>query len=157
MVNKHVILSVLVWWIEEVWIRQGWVARDNRKELIHVAFAAAATIEPVSMISGCSAIVDTLPYGSALLEGSLAFMGDVEDPREMAPMNALVRHPKDPLPPWRNSLGWFQRCEDIVLSLSSTMPVISDSLSTLACPILWRPPGTLSLIWWRCLGASTYE
>ena len=45
-----------------------------------------------------SAIVDTLPYGSALLEESLAFIGNVADPQEMAPKRALVRHPKDPLP-----------------------------------------------------------
>ena len=28
---------------------------------------------------GCCVVVDTLPYGSALLEESLAFMGSVED------------------------------------------------------------------------------
>ena len=94
----------------------------------------------LSVVSGCSAIVDTLPYGSALLEESLAFMGDVEDPRDMTLRRALVGHPKDPLPPWRDSVGLFQRCDDIVLSLSSTTLVTSDSLSTLARPILWCPP-----------------
>ena len=107
-----------------------------------MAFAAAATIEPLSMVFGCSAIVDTLPYGSALLKDLLAFMRNVKDPREMAPRHVLVHHPKDPLPPWRDSSGLFQKCEDIILSLSSTTPVISDSLSVLARPILWRPPDT---------------
>ena len=94
------------------------------------------------MVFGCSAIVDTLPYGSALLEESLAFMGDVEDPREMIPRQALVRHPKDLLLLWRDFVGLFQRCKDIVLSLISTIPIISDSLFMLARPILWRPPNT---------------
>ena len=62
-------------WTEEAWIQLGWSAGDGRKELIPVAFAAAATIEPSSMVFGCSAMVDTLPYGSALLKESLTFMG----------------------------------------------------------------------------------
>jgi hypothetical protein len=69
-------------------------------------------------------------------------MGDVEDPRDMAPRRALVLHPKDPLPPWHDSSGLFQRCEDIVLSLSSTTPFILDGPSTLARPILWCLPDT---------------
>ena len=44
-----------------------------------MAFAAAATIAPISMAFGCGAIVDTLPHGSALLKEPLAFMGNVED------------------------------------------------------------------------------
>jgi hypothetical protein len=39
-------------WTEEAWIRPGWSAGDGRKELISVAFAAAATIEPLSMVFG---------------------------------------------------------------------------------------------------------
>ena len=105
-----------------------------------MAFAAAATIEPSSMVFGCSAMVDTLPYGSALLEESLAFMGDVKDPREMALKRALMHHPKDTLPPWRDSFGLFQRCKDIVLSLGSTTPFVPDGPSTLSRPILWNPP-----------------
>jgi hypothetical protein len=69
-------------------------------------------------------------------------MGDVEDPEEMALRRALVRHPKDPLPPWHDSSALFQRCEDIVLSLGSTIPFIPNGPSTLARPILWRPPDT---------------
>ena len=124
---------------KEAWIRPGWSAGDGRKELIPVAFVAAATIESLSMVFGCSAMVDILPYGSALLEESLAFMGDVKHPQEMAPKRALMRHPKDPLPPWRDSSGLFQRCEGIVLSLGSTTPFVPDGPSMLACPILWRP------------------
>ena len=52
---------------------------------IHIAFAAAATIATLSMVFGCGALVDTLPYGSALLEESLAFMSNVEDSEQMAP------------------------------------------------------------------------
>ena len=52
-------------WTEEAWIRPGWSVGDDRKELIHVAFAAAATIKPLPMVFWCRAIVDTLPYGSA--------------------------------------------------------------------------------------------
>ena len=48
-------------------------------KLIHVAFSAAATISPLSMVFGCSVVVDTLPHGSALLEESLVFMGSDED------------------------------------------------------------------------------
>ena len=60
----------------------------------------------------------------------------------MAPKGALVRHLKDPLPPWRDSAELFWRCEDIVHSLTPRTPVISDALSALAHPILWRPPNT---------------
>ena len=94
-------------WTEEVWIRPGWSAGDGRKELIHVAFGMAATIKPLSMVFGYSVIVDTLPYAAALSEESLVFMGDIDDPRYMAPRRALVRHPKDPLHPWRDSSGLF--------------------------------------------------
>jgi hypothetical protein len=69
-------------------------------------------------------------------------MGDVKDPREMAPRHTLIRHPQDPLPPWHDSSGLFQRCEDIVLSLDSTTPFILDGQSTLARPILWHPLNT---------------
>ena len=48
-------------------------------ELISVAFAAAATIVPLSMDFGCGALVDTLPYGFVLLEETLAFMSNAED------------------------------------------------------------------------------
>ena len=67
-------------------------------------------------------------------------MGSVEDQPEMTPNDALVRHPKDPLFPWCNSAKLLMRCEDIILSLGSTPPVIPDNPSTLAFPILWRPP-----------------
>ena len=127
-------------WTEEAWIRPGWSAGDGRKELIPVAFAAAATIAPLSMVFGCGAMVDTLPYGSALLEELLAFMGSTDDQRDMVPKGALVCHPKDPLPPWRDSAELFRRCEDIVHSLTPRTPVIPDVLSTLAHPILWQPP-----------------
>ena len=40
---------------------------------------AAATIAALSMVFGCGVFIDTLPYRSALLEKSLAFMGSVED------------------------------------------------------------------------------
>ena len=124
-------------WTEEAWIRPGWSAGDGRWELILVAFAAATTIAPLSMIFRCGVIVDTLPYGSALLEEALAFMGSIDNQRDIAPKGALVRHPKDSLPPWRDSAELFCRCENIVLSLSPRSP---DSPSALAPPILWRPP-----------------
>ena len=62
-------------WTEEAWIQPGWSAGDGCREFIPVAFAATTTITPLSMGFGCGPIVDTLPYGSALLEESLAFMG----------------------------------------------------------------------------------
>ena len=40
----------------------------------------AATIAPLSIVLGCGAIVDTLPWDSTLLEESLAFKESVEDP-----------------------------------------------------------------------------
>ena len=84
--------------------------------------------------------MDILPYGSALLEESLAFMGGMDDQRDMAPNNALVRHPKYPFPPWRDSAELFWRCKNIVLSLTSRIPVIPNVPSALAYSILWQPP-----------------
>ena len=37
-------------WTEEAWIRPGWSVGDGRREFIPVAFAAAATIAPLSMV-----------------------------------------------------------------------------------------------------------
>ena len=76
-------------------------------ELIPVAFTAAAIITPLSMVFGCGAIVDTLPYGSTLLEESLAFMRSTDNQRDMALKGTLVRHPKDLLPYWRDSAELF--------------------------------------------------
>ena len=53
-------------WTEEVWIRPGWSVGDGRRELINVAFVAAATITPLSMVFGRGTIMNTLPYASAL-------------------------------------------------------------------------------------------
>ena len=89
---------------------------------------------------GCGVFVNILSYGSALLEDSLAFMGSIAKQGDMAPNNVLVRHSKDPLPPWRNSANLFRRCEDIVLSLMPRTPIIPDTPSALAHSILWRPP-----------------
>ena len=74
---------------------------------------AAATIAALSMVFGCGVFIDTLPYRSALLEKSLAFMGSVEDQQEMAPQSALVCHPKDHLLPWRDSTKLLRRCETL--------------------------------------------
>jgi hypothetical protein len=52
----------------------------------------------LSMVFVCGAFVDVLPYGSTLLEESLAFMGSAEDEQEMVSQDTLVRHSKDPLP-----------------------------------------------------------
>ena len=92
------------------------------------------------MVFGCGALVDMLPYGFALLEESLAFIGNAEDPQKMAPKDALVRHPKDPLLPWRDSPELLRRCKDNIFSLVPTTPLLSDILSALAHPIVWRPP-----------------
>ena len=92
------------------------------------------------MVFGCGAIVNTLPHDSALLEESLTFMGSTDDQRDMVPKNALVRHPKDPLPLWRDSAELFWKCENIILSLTPRTPVIPNAPSALAHPILWRPP-----------------
>ena len=66
-------------WIEEAWIRLSWLAGDGRMELIFVAFAATATIAPLSMVFGCGVVVNTLLYWSVSLEESLAFMESAED------------------------------------------------------------------------------
>ena len=116
-----------------------------------MAFAAAATIAPLSMVFGCGAIVHTLTYGCALLDKSLAFMGSTDDQRNMAPKGVLVRHPKDPLLPWHDSAELFRKCEDIVLSLTPRTLVILDALSTSTHPILWWPPNT-GLLWWNYFG-----
>ena len=83
------------------------VGGDGHKERIPLAFTAATTIASLSMVFGCGAIVDTLSYGSVLLEESLAFMGSVEDQREMAPHNILIRHSHDPHLPWHDSAELF--------------------------------------------------
>ena len=58
----------------------------------------------------------------------------------MSPKHALVRHPKDRLPPGRDFSELFQRCEDIVLCLGFTILLIRNTPLTLAHPISWRPP-----------------
>ena len=55
------------------------VAGDIHMKLIYVAFSTAVNITTLSRIFRCSVVVDTLPYGSALLEESLVFMGSAED------------------------------------------------------------------------------
>ena len=92
------------------------------------------------MVFGCGVFVDTLPYDFVLLKESLAFMGSAKNQLEMAPKDALVHHTKEPLILWRDSAELLQRCEDITLSLASTIPVIPDSPSTLSHPIVWRLP-----------------
>lgn len=46
-------------------------------------------------IFGCGTIVDTLPSGSIVLEEYLALIGNVENPQDLTPKNALVCHPMD--------------------------------------------------------------
>jgi hypothetical protein len=67
-------------------------------------------------------------------------MGSVEDQQERVSHDTLVRHPKDPLPLWRNSPELLRRYEDIILSLAPAPPVLPDNPSALAHPIVWRPP-----------------
>jgi hypothetical protein len=121
-------------WIEEAWIRPCWSAGYGRNEFISVAFAAVATIAPLSMVFGCGTFVNTLPYGSALLEESLAFTGSAEDQQEIVSHDTFVRHPKDSFPLWRDSPELLRRCEDIILSLAPVMPDLPDS------PSHWRTP-----------------
>jgi hypothetical protein len=58
----------------------------------------------------------------------------------MAPKDVLVRHPKNFIPLWGDSYELLWLCEDIIFSLASTTPILSDSPSTLAHPIVWRSP-----------------
>lgn len=74
-----------------------------------MAFATATTIVPLSMIFGCGVIVDTLLYGSTLLEESLAFMENAKNQRKMTLNNTLVRHLKDLLSLWYDYTELFQR------------------------------------------------
>ena len=60
-------------------------------------FAEAATIPLPPMVFGCGALVNTLPYGSALLEESLASMSNAKNSKQMAPKDTLVCHPREPL------------------------------------------------------------
>ena len=111
---------------------------DGRREVIIVAFATATTITPLSMVFGCGAIVDTLPYGSILLEESLAFMMNVEDSWEMhlrMPSYAIPRILSLPgtIPP---SYSGGVR---ILSALGSTTSFIHDAPSVLAHSILWCP------------------
>ena len=58
----------------------------------------------------------------------------------MAPHSTLVHHSQDPHPLWRDPAELFRQCEDIILFLASTTPVILDSTLALVHPIVWRPP-----------------
>lgn len=107
---------------------------------ILVAFTAATTIAFLSIILKYGVLVDILSYGFTLLEESLVFIRSSEDQHGMTPKYALVRHPKELLPPWRNLFKLFWRCEDIMLSLASMTAVLPDSLSALGHPIVWCPP-----------------
>ena len=82
-------------WTEEAWIRPRLSSGNNRMEFIFVALAAVATIVLLSKVLGCGVIVNTLLYGFALLEESMAFMRSTKDQREMAPKATLVRHAND--------------------------------------------------------------
>lgn len=143
--------------IEEAWIRPRWSAGNGWRELILFAFATPANIATPCMVFECGATIDTLPCGSILLEEIYAFMNSIKGQREVPPRRALVYHPKDPLPPWRDSTKLFQRCKDIVLSLCLMTPVILVIPLRLAHPIPWHPPddgitfvelfGALALDW----------
>ena len=111
----------------------------------------AATTTPLSMVFGCGAFVDTLPYGSALLDESLVLMMNVEDQWEMIPKSALVRHPNDHLLPWCNSAELPRRYEDIILYLSSMTPIIPHRPSALVHSFC-RVRQTRGLLRWKCLG-----
>ena len=63
-------------------------------------------------------------------------MGSVKDPREMEPMNALIRHPNDLLPQWHDFVDLFQTFEDIIIFIGSITSFIPDSPFSLARPIL---------------------
>ena len=64
------------------------VSGDDRRKLILVAFVATATIVPLSMVFGCGTNFNTMPYDSALLEESLAFMGSAKDQHHMTSKGA---------------------------------------------------------------------
>ena len=69
-------------------------------------------------------------------------MSNAENSEQMAPKDTWVRHSKDFIPPWRDSLELVWRCEDIILSLAPMTPLLPDSPSALAHLIVWRPPDT---------------
>ena len=61
-------------------------------------YSCVPFVAPVSMVFGCGAIMDTLPYAVTLLEESFAFIGSFQDQQEIAPKGALVHHPKNAHP-----------------------------------------------------------
>ena len=103
-------------------IQNGVIVHEHLDELGPIAFAAAATITPLYVVFGCGALVDRLPYGSALLEESLAFMGNAEDPQKMAP---TVRHPKDPFLLGAIPLSYSGGVRTLS-SLAPTTPLLPD-------------------------------
>ena len=128
-------------WTKEGWIRPGWSAMDGRRELIHVAFVAGATIAPLSMIFGCVTSINTLPYGSGLLEESWHLWGVLR-------INGR----------WHFKVHWYaiprilfflgtipQNYSGNVRALSSLSVLRHRSYRiapwALVHPILWRPPG----------------
>jgi hypothetical protein len=125
-------------WTEEAWTQLSWWAGDGRRELIFIAFTTGVIIAHLSLISGCGAQVDELPYGSTLSEELLAFMRSIEDQQKVASKDALVRHPNDPFPLWHDFPELLRRYEDIIFFLALTTPILPDTPSTLAHPIVWR-------------------
>jgi hypothetical protein len=135
-------------WTEEAWIRPGWSAGDGRKELIPVAFAAAATIEPLSMVFGCSAIMD--PHYWRSHWHSWGMLKTHETWHLDVPWCSILRtlYLRGMIPP---------ACSKDVRTLSSLL--VLPHLSFWMVHPRWHAPfcgafQTLGLLWWSCLGAS---
>lgn len=83
-------------------------------------------------------------------------MGSDEDQHEMVPKDTLVRHSKDRLPSWRDSLELLRRCEDIILSLAlrhRSYRIIHQLWHTPLCDVR----RTWGLFWWKNLVALAQD
>ena len=115
-------------WTEEAWFRRGWSQGDGRKEVIPVIFSSfAGLVEGQAALYGC--IAELVATGESLLEGNMSSIdsppqSDVEAPSHVG---KVVRHPKDPIPPWTSSKELAKRCHELVEKVDHH---------------LWEPPRT---------------
>lgn len=75
-----------------------WIDKGRPKGIFVVVFVIAMIISLIPMVSGCVAIVETLPCDFALLTETLAIMKSIENQRDTAPKSALVCHSKNICP-----------------------------------------------------------
>ena len=104
------------------------VTGDGRKEVIPVIFSSfAGLVEGQAALYGC--IAELVATGESLLEGNMSSIDSPPQSDVQAPSHVgkVVRHPKDPIPPWTSSKELAKRCHELVAKVDHH---------------LWEPPRT---------------